>query len=425
MPQLNQMDYKRTKAYLPRIHRSKAMDEEDRESYHRLEGRLFHEGRLVTPSFIKANNILKVKRDEENNPYIEFKLGQFTFELDTSQLSRIFQTPKVLETFYTSKWSLNSLDDLPNSRFFGPKHDLVRNNITIPRTTQTQLQRDPNKLHTDDLHPELRGWELFLKENFFCTIAIVPPHRFTLHERVINPLDISRNPIKEKGKRVASPSTSSSSSSSSDGNEVPSLLEFYEELSANEDLTDAQREKRGMFKCLNRYFDTITNSSKTSSPNFKRKTLRWVVKTPTYVNLDFSSEEHQNVKTPSPPPTKKSLSPPNAPFKSTSSRSTHYTSSSSPKESIDSGFARFNTIITSLKALDEGFSSKNYVRKFLRALHPKWIAKVTAIEESKDLSSPKPFFNKFLDELIGQSKCTIKLSWNKGFRNSIEAKGKN
>ncbi|GJV83614.1 zf-CCHC domain-containing protein [Tanacetum coccineum] len=63
-------------------------------------------------------------------------------------------------------------------------------------------------------------------------------------------------------------------------------------------------------------------------------------------------------------------------------------------ESIDSAFARFNTIITSLKALDEGYSSKNYVRKFLRALHPKWIAKVTAIEESKDLTSLS------LDELI-------------------------
>ncbi|GJT24091.1 hypothetical protein Tco_0894028 [Tanacetum coccineum] len=57
------------------------------------------------------------------------------------------------------------------------------------------------------------------------------------------------------------------------------------------------------------------------------------------------------------------------------------------EESIDSGFARFNTIIISLKALDEGFSTKNYVRKLLRALHPKWRAKVTAIEESKDLSS--------------------------------------
>ncbi|GJZ04757.1 hypothetical protein Tco_0538032 [Tanacetum coccineum] len=41
----------------------------------------------------------------------------------------------------------------------------------------------------------------------------------------------------------------------------------------------------------------------------------------------------------------------------------------------------------SLKALDEGYSSKNYVRKFHRALHPKWRAKVMAIEESKDLIS--------------------------------------
>ncbi|GJW99274.1 zf-CCHC domain-containing protein [Tanacetum coccineum] len=64
----------------------------------------------------------------------------------------------------------------------------------------------------------------------------------------------------------------------------------------------------------------------------------------------------------------------------------------------DFGFARFNTIITSLKALDDGFSSKNYDRRFLRALHPKWRSKVMAIEESKDLSSLA------LDELIGNLK---------------------
>nr|GEX63048.1 retrovirus-related Pol polyprotein from transposon TNT 1-94 [Tanacetum cinerariifolium] len=52
-----------------------------------------------------------------------------------------------------------------------------------------------------------------------------------------------------------------------------------------------------------------------------------------------------------------------------------------------------------LKALDEGYSSKNYVRKFLRALHPKWRAKVTAIDESKDLTSLS------LDELIGNLKA--------------------
>nr|GEW73993.1 copia protein [Tanacetum cinerariifolium] len=63
-------------------------------------------------------------------------------------------------------------------------------------------------------------------------------------------------------------------------------------------------------------------------------------------------------------------------------------------ESIDSAFATFNTIITSLKALDEGYSSKNCVRKFLRALHHKWRKKVTMIEESKDLTSLS------IDELI-------------------------
>ncbi|GJT49237.1 hypothetical protein Tco_0975394, partial [Tanacetum coccineum] len=52
-------------------------------------------------------------------------------------------------------------------------------------------------------------------------------------------------------------------------------------------------------------------------------------------------------------------------------------------ESIDSAFARFNTIITSLKALDEGCSSKNYVRKFLRALHPKWRARMIVKKDSE------------------------------------------
>ncbi|GKA65006.1 hypothetical protein Tco_0764713 [Tanacetum coccineum] len=67
-------------------------------------------------------------------------------------------------------------------------------------------------------------------------------------------------------------------------------------------------------------------------------------------------------------------------------------------ETIDCAFARFNTIITSLKALDESFSSRNHVRKFLRALPTKWHPKVTAIEESKDLSTLP------LDELIGNLK---------------------
>nr|GEY38203.1 zf-CCHC domain-containing protein/UBN2 domain-containing protein [Tanacetum cinerariifolium] len=73
----------------------------------------------------------------------------------------------------------------------------------------------------------------------------------------------------------------------------------------------------------------------------------------------------------------------------------------SEDESIDSAFARFNTIIISLKALDEGYSSKNYVRKFFWALHPKCRANVTTIEESKDLTSLS------LDELIADLKVYV------------------
>ncbi|GJR67493.1 hypothetical protein Tco_0013558 [Tanacetum coccineum] len=68
------------------------------------------------------------------------------------------------------------------------------------------------------------------------------------------------------------------------------------------------------------------------------------------------------------------------------------------KKNLLIAVCRFTNIITSFKAFNEGFSSKNYVRKFLRALHPKWRAKVTTIEESKDLSSLA------LDELIGNLK---------------------
>nr|GEW18064.1 hypothetical protein [Tanacetum cinerariifolium] len=122
-------NYKRTNAYLPRIHRSRKMDEDLRESYRTLEKRLFHEGRFVTPSFIEANNMLlsfqaigleslltlnepicprfvaefyhslEVKRDEEERLYIKFKLGQFIFELNSTQLSQNFQTPYAIETF--------------------------------------------------------------------------------------------------------------------------------------------------------------------------------------------------------------------------------------------------------------------------------------------------------------------------------------
>ncbi|GKB28104.1 zf-CCHC domain-containing protein [Tanacetum coccineum] len=54
--------------------------------------------------------------------------------------------------------------------------------------------------------------------------------------------------------------------------------------------------------------------------------------------------------------------------------------------------------MNNLLSLKKNLLIANYVRKFLRDLHPKWRAKVKAIEESKYLSSLA------LDELIGNQK---------------------
>nr|GEX99888.1 integrase, catalytic region, zinc finger, CCHC-type, peptidase aspartic, catalytic [Tanacetum cinerariifolium] len=302
-----EVDYKRTKEYLPRVHRTRQMDEELRESYRTLEKHLFHEERVVTPSFIDENNMLPFFQAVGLEPFLT---------LNEPIISRF-----VVEFYHSIEVKRDEEQRPYIDNFFGPKHVLIENTITNPRTIQTHLLKDSNKLYLDEILPKLRGWELFFKENFFCSLgkrnkvntctaymlyyltikrkfnfnsmliyrmekvknkqdgpmpfamllsrlynhifqtnpqAIVPPARLTFHEHFMVPLDISRNLSKEKGKKIASSLVTTSSSSSFNVNEAPSFLEFYDELSDSKDLTKAQREKRGMFKCLNRYVFTIT-----------------------------------------------------------------------------------------------------------------------------------------------------------------------
>ncbi|GKC74020.1 hypothetical protein Tco_1119903 [Tanacetum coccineum] len=90
----------------------------------------------------------------------------------------------------------------------------------------------------------------------------------------------------------------------------------------------------------------------------------------------------------------------------------------SNEETSDSGFTRFNAIVTSLKYLNPDYSSKNHVRNFLHALPLKWRAKVTAIEESKDLATlPR-------DELIGNLKVYKMVLDNDGVASKITTKEK-
>nr|GEV00245.1 alpha/beta hydrolases superfamily protein [Tanacetum cinerariifolium] len=91
----------------------------------------------------------------------------------------------------------------------------------------------------------------------------------------------------------------------------------------------------------------------------------------------------------------------------------------------DGGTFIFLSLMIHLHGITGSTSSKNYVRKFFRALHLKWRAKVTVIKESKDLTSLP------LDELIENLKVhemiikkDSKIVKDNGERKSLALKAK-
>ncbi|GJX89511.1 retrovirus-related pol polyprotein from transposon TNT 1-94 [Tanacetum coccineum] len=84
----------------------------------------------------------------------------------------------------------------------------------------------------------------------------------------------------------------------------------------------------------------------------------------------------------------------------------------SEDESIDSAFARFNTIITSLKALDEGYSSKNYLIGNLKVhkmiiKKDSEIVKAKVLKESTSLKSKKDLVMKRVST-IGREEARVR-----------------
>ncbi|GJU43280.1 retrovirus-related pol polyprotein from transposon TNT 1-94 [Tanacetum coccineum] len=205
--------------------------------------------------------------------FIDFEKPNHVYKLK-KDLYGLKQAPKAwydrLKAFFLKhKYSMGMVDNTLFIKKFKPHLIIVQiyvNDIIFGSTCQN-LSDDFAKIMHDEFE-----MSMMRELNFFLGLQIkhIEDVIFFNQSKYIKgmlkkfgledskPTKTPMNPNKEKGKRVASSLASSSSSSSSDGNEAPSFLEFYEELSDNEDLTDDQREKRGMFKFLNHYLGTIT-----------------------------------------------------------------------------------------------------------------------------------------------------------------------
>ncbi|KAL5540358.1 hypothetical protein UlMin_043027 [Ulmus minor] len=82
-------------------------------------------------------------------------------------------------------------------------------------------------------------------------------------------------------------------------------------------------------------------------------------------------------------------------------------------ESITQMYTRFTNIINDLSSLGKEYSMSEKVRKILRSLPKQWEAKVTAIQEAKNLS------NLPLDELVG-SLMTHEITMKQNIDDSVK-----
>ncbi|GJR47626.1 hypothetical protein Tco_1315729 [Tanacetum coccineum] len=259
MPSEYQQDYKKTHAYALKIYNDPNMSDEHRDIYRTLASRYVHEGRTIDSSFYN---------DLSDDLVAKFTAIGIYIYSDAWGLDELEKTLEQIEP-YNSR--LSALDDIRNLIHRRTAHERVN------KEGKT-IHKLPNQIETNELFNHLRPCELVIRENVYfsksstslrClfiewrkskTSKMVPCHfamlltrlynhilqtnpqaillaRFTFHEHLMDPLDISRNPSKEKGKKIISSSVISSSSSSSNDNEAPSFLEFYDELSDSEDLT--------------------------------------------------------------------------------------------------------------------------------------------------------------------------------------------
>ena len=82
-------------------------------------------------------------------------------------------------------------------------------------------------------------------------------------------------------------------------------------------------------------------------------------------------------------------------------------------ESIKQMYTRFTDIINDLSSLGKEYTTSEIVRKILRSLPKQWEAKVTAIQEAKDISKLP------LDELIG-SLMTHEITMNQNLEDGVK-----
>ncbi|GJS44260.1 hypothetical protein Tco_0569303 [Tanacetum coccineum] len=297
MPSEYQQDYKKTRAYAPKIYNDPNMTNELKNVYRGLESRYVHEGRTINPSFYQDLN------DESLAKFINIGFNcllslnrkiclRFIMEFyKTLRLDRNLNDNRIC--LYSDAWPIDhlekTLEQIPPYNSTLPSLEDIQNLIhrrTVfeKQTKQGMAKKLPNQIETNELLEHLKPYELVIRENVYSAIgnrdyvqAIIAlmlyclesGRSFNLAYFVIMRMYYFRDQsdkvlpygmiLTRLFKNIKSNHTQLTTSSSSDlppldNGDLPSTKlsprSYIRDLPFRENLSVDQRETRGMFKNL-------------------------------------------------------------------------------------------------------------------------------------------------------------------------------
>ncbi|GJX37804.1 copia protein [Tanacetum coccineum] len=116
MPSEYQQDYKKTRAYAPKIYNDPKMFDTHRDIYRTLKSRYVHEGRTIVPSFYNdltddlVAKFTAIERDFNNHFSIQFIINNYHFNLALAQFAKLTHLPNQGICIYSDAWGLDELE---------------------------------------------------------------------------------------------------------------------------------------------------------------------------------------------------------------------------------------------------------------------------------------------------------------------------
>ncbi|GJW61822.1 hypothetical protein Tco_0111157 [Tanacetum coccineum] len=148
MPSEYQQDYKKTRAYAPKIYNDPNMFDALRDIYRTLESRYVHEWKTIDPSFYN---------DLSDDSVAKFTAICICIYSDAWGLDELEKTLEQIEPYNSCLSAIDDIRNLIHQRIVHEKVDKEGNTI----------HKLPNQIETNELFNHLRPYELVIKGNVY------------------------------------------------------------------------------------------------------------------------------------------------------------------------------------------------------------------------------------------------------------------